>query len=84
MAGTLILADFDGLLLIDEPELHLHRQWQTQLMDALRSAAPHAQLWVATHADAPWDQAYSFERFFLAPAGDPRTSRPRLAAAQDD
>ena len=42
------------------------------LFDALTAMAPDAQLLIATHADAPWNQAFSFERFFLAPAGDPR------------
>ncbi len=82
MAGTLILGGFHGLLLIDEPELHLHREWQGQLMDVLSKMAPNAQLIVATHADAPWDQVYSFERFFLARPDDPRfmgrqAERPR-------
>jgi len=72
MAGTLLLSEFDGLLLVDEPELHLHREWQTQLVDALTTMAPGAQIIMATHADAPWDQVYSFERFFLARHGDPR------------
>ncbi len=72
LAGTLLLASFDGLLLIDEPELHLHREWQTRLLDVLTAMAPLAQLIIATHADAPWDQVLSFERFFLAPTGDPR------------
>lgn len=80
MAGTLLLSDFDGLLLIDEPELHLHREWQSKLMDALTAMAPRAQLVMATHADAPWDQAYSFERFFLARRGDPRRTDQRLRA----
>jgi ABC-type cobalamin/Fe3+-siderophores transport system ATPase subunit len=80
MAGTLLLADLNGLLLIDEPELHLHREWQTDLMDALTEMAPDAQLFVATHADAPWDQVYSFERFFLAGRGDPRGGNGRLRA----
>jgi len=80
MAGTLLLSDFDGLLLVDEPELHLHREWQTTLVDALKEMAPHAQLFVATHADAPWDQVYSFERFFLAARGDPRRGDARLRA----
>lgn len=74
MAGTLLLAGFDGILLVDEPELHLHREWQTPLLDALRAMAPSAQLIIATHADAPWDQAFSFERFFLASPADPRAS----------
>lgn len=74
LAGTLLLANFDGILIIDEPELHLHREWQTRLLDVLTAMAPHAQLIIATHADAPWDQVLSFERFFLAPPGDPRAS----------
>lgn len=74
IAGSLILSSFSGLLLIDEPELHLHREWQRQLLDVLSKTAPHAQLIVATHADAPWDQVYSFERFFLARPGDPRSN----------
>jgi predicted ATPase len=80
MAGTLLLSDFDGLLLVDEPELHLHREWQTQLVDALTTMAPCAQILIATHADAPWDQVYSFERFFLARPGDPRGGDRRLRA----
>lgn len=80
MAGTLLLSDFDGLLVVDEPELHLHREWQTQLVDALTTMAPRAQIFLATHADAPWDQVYSFERFFLARPGDPRGGDRRLRA----
>lgn len=80
MAGTLLLSDFDGLLLVDEPELHLHREWQTKLVDTLTAMAPGAQLLMATHADAPWDQVYSFERFFLARQGDPRSGDRHLRA----
>lgn len=75
LAGTLILAQFAGLLLIDEPELHLHREWQSQLIRALTAMAPEAQLIIATHADSPWDQVMSFERFFLARPGDPRAGQ---------
>lgn len=72
LAGTLLLGRHDGILLIDEPELHLHREWQGQLIKVLAAMAPAAQRIIATHADAPWDQVFSFERFFLAPPGDPR------------
>jgi energy-coupling factor transporter ATP-binding protein EcfA2 len=82
MAGTLLLCGFDGLLLVDEPELHLHREWQTQLVDTLMAMAPQAQLFMATHADAPWDQVYSFERFFLARRGDLRSSAGTSAPSQ--
>lgn len=75
IAGTLLLAEFDGIVLIDEPELHLHREWQTLLMNALTAMTPGSQLVVATHADAPWDQVLSFERFFLAPPDDLRAAQ---------
>ncbi len=74
-AGWIILNDFrGGLLVIDEPELHLHPQWQATILPALRELAPDAQFIVASHADAVWEQAYSFERFLLVPEGDPRAA----------
>jgi predicted ATP-dependent endonuclease of OLD family len=72
LAGTLITEDFRGLLLIDEPELHLHPQWQARLLPTLRKLAPEAQLIVATHSSYPWDQALPYQRVLLLPAGDPR------------
>lgn len=74
-AGSIILNDFKGgLLLIDEPELHLHPQWQATMLPALRTLAPDVQMIVASHSDAVWDQAYSFERFLLVENSDPRSS----------
>jgi hypothetical protein len=83
-ASSLITNDFKaGLLVIDEPELHLHPQWQATFLPALRDLAPDAQFIVASHADAVWEQAYSFERFLLVPETDPRsdTFRGRRVAA---
>jgi ABC-type cobalamin/Fe3+-siderophores transport system ATPase subunit len=72
LAGSLIIDEFQGMLVIDEPELHLHPQWQARLLPTLRSLAPDAQLIVATHSHFPWDQALPFQRLLLLPAGDPR------------
>jgi predicted ATPase len=72
LVGTLITAGFDGIVLIDEPELHLHPEWQARLLPALRAVVPTSQLILATHADPPWDQVFSFERVLLVPPGDPR------------
>lgn len=75
-AGWIVLNDFRaGMLLIDEPELHLHPQWQSAILPALRKLAPNVQMIVATHADAPWDQVMSFERRLLVPPTDPRHGR---------
>ncbi len=60
-----------GLLLIDEPELHLHASWQATILPALRELAPKVQILAATHSDAVWDQAG--ERFLLVDARDPRS-----------
>ena len=76
-AGWIALTGFDdGLLVIDEPELHLHPEWQAAILPALRELAPRAQFLVATHADAPWSRAFSWERALLVPSTDPR-SEPR-------
>lgn len=78
-AGTLVTEDFAGILLIDEPELHLHPEWASQIMRSLREIAPQAQIIAATHAAEPWDQAYPFERRLLGAPDD-----PRLLPAQAD
>jgi len=77
LIGTLITTEFAGIVLIDEPELHLHPEWQARLLPALRSVMPDSQFVLATHADPPWDQVYSFERLLLVPPGDPRYKRPQ-------
>jgi hypothetical protein len=74
MAVPFITKSFDGLLLIDEPELHLHPQWQGRILRALRVIIPDAQMIVASNADDPWDDAMSWERTLLVPKGDPRKS----------
>lgn len=88
-AGWIILQEFQGgVLLIDEPELHLHPQWQARFLPALRSLSPHTQFIVASHSDAVWEQAYGFERFLLVDQNDPRSSAWRqthpVAAEADE
>jgi predicted ATPase len=79
-AGWLVLNDFkDGLLLIDEPELHLHPQWQATILTALRELSPQGQFIVASHADPVWDQTPSYGRFLLVPETDPRSRAWREA-----
>ena len=42
--------DFNGVILIDELELHLHPEWQEKIVKVLTSAFPHAQFFASTHS----------------------------------
>lgn len=42
--------DFNGVILIDELDLHLHPEWQVKLIHILRKLVPNAQVIVATHS----------------------------------
>lgn len=42
--------DFDGIVLIDEIDLHLHPNWQSRLIEALKSIFPKIQFIVTTHS----------------------------------
>lgn len=42
--------DFDGIILIDEIEIHLHPEWQERIASILRSVFPKAQFIVSTHS----------------------------------
>lgn len=41
---------FDGIILIDEIDLHLHPTWQTQIIGSLVNIFPNAQFFVTTHS----------------------------------
>ncbi len=71
--GGLLRSKFDaGVLLIDEPELHLDPQWHRMMLRAIRLFLPRAQLIVSTHSPEVFDSVYSFQRKLLLPPGDPR------------
>jgi hypothetical protein len=62
----------EAVLLIDEPELHLHPAWHRTIMRALRVVLPQTQIICATHSPEVLDSVYSYERFTLLPFEDPR------------
>jgi energy-coupling factor transporter ATP-binding protein EcfA2 len=75
-AGALITEpDAAGIVLIDEPELHLDPQWHRALLRAISLLKPASQIIAATHSPEVFDSVRSFERHFLLPADDPR-ARP--------
>lgn len=72
-AGPLIFRDKPvEVVLIDEPEQHLHLQWHRLLLPALRELCPDAQFIVATHSEEILDSVLSYERFILVESDDPR------------
>ena len=42
--------DFDGIILIDEIEIHLHPEWQEKIISILKNVFPRAQFIVTTHS----------------------------------
>ena len=73
MIGSFVMdrTGFD-LVLVDEPELHLHPAWHRAIMRVLRRAAPGAQILCATHSEHILDAVYSHQRFTLLRESDPR------------
>lgn len=45
-----VLEETEGVVLIDEVDLHLHPQWQKRVLDDLTSIFPKVQFIVSTHA----------------------------------
>ncbi len=81
LAGGLIIDDFqEGIVIIDEPELHLDPQWHRQLLRALLHVKPNCQVLVATHSPEIFDSVRSFERHFLIPSDDPRAHSWKVPA----
>lgn len=42
--------DGEGIVLIDELELHLHPSWQSEAVDKLRKVFPNCQFFITTHS----------------------------------
>jgi predicted ATP-binding protein involved in virulence len=41
---------FDGVVLIDEIDLHLHPEWQKKILEIIKWLIPHAQIIITTHS----------------------------------
>jgi AAA domain, putative AbiEii toxin, Type IV TA system len=68
------------LVLIDEPERHLHVQWQRVIIPALQELTPTSQFVVATHSHEVMRSVTSDEVLYLLPRDDPRRPRPAAVA----
>lgn len=54
-----------SILIIDEPELHLHAKWQSILLYAIHQIFPNSQLFLATHSNEIHQSASTSELFEL-------------------
>ncbi|GAA2489827.1 hypothetical protein GCM10023100_44910 [Actinocorallia cavernae] len=73
------LASSGGILLVDEPEQHLHPSLQTTILEMVRDSSEGAQLWLSTHSpnlinSAPIDSIIS-----VAPANDSDNQAVRVS-----
>jgi predicted ATPase len=58
-----VLLAEDNLIIIDEPELSMHVDWQKQLVAAMRQVNPSAQLMLATHSPEIMADSHDSEIF---------------------
>lgn len=58
--------DFDGVVLIDEIDLHLHPTWQARLVQAMKEIFPKAQFIVTTHSPSILQSLEKYEIIALA------------------
>jgi predicted ATP-binding protein involved in virulence len=53
------------VLLMDEPELSLHVNWQQQLIDMIRGLNPNCQTIIATHSPSIFGEGWGDKLFFV-------------------
>lgn len=53
--------DFDGVIMIDEIDIHLHPQWQAKLVKVLKETFPNAQIIATTHSPSVLQNATADE-----------------------
>ncbi len=76
LMGQSIRKSYDNcLVLIDEPELHLHPSWHRAIIRVFKDIFDEAQIICATRSQEILDSVYSYERFTLLPENDLRTKR---------
>lgn len=53
--------DFNGIIMIDEIDIHLHPQWQAKLVKVLKETFPNAQIIATTHSPSVLQNATAEE-----------------------
>ena len=55
------VSDFNGIIMIDEIDIHLHPQWQAKLVKVLKETFPKAQIIATTHSPSVLQNAKTEE-----------------------
>ena len=58
---TIEAINFDGIIMIDEIDIHLHPQWQAKLVKVLKETFPKAQIIATTHSPSVLQNAQKEE-----------------------
>ncbi len=66
------IGDLQGIVLIDELDLHLHPRWQKELPSLLSDIFPQVQFWATTHSIVPFMGAPE-RSIFLRASRDEKT-----------
>ncbi len=66
LLANILLGDPEyKLILIDEPELHLHQQWRRMFIPAIRQVAPNAQIIAASHSEEIWNSVFDSQKCLM-------------------
>lgn len=66
LLANILLGDPEyKLILIDEPELHLHQQWRRMFIPAIRQVAPKAQIIAASHSEEIWNSVFDSQKCLM-------------------
>jgi AAA15 family ATPase/GTPase len=72
------VSEFEGIVLIDELDLHMHPKWQKNLPGLLSEIFPGIQFWVTTHSIVPFMNAPANSVFFTLTRTEEGANAARL------
>jgi len=76
--GPFAATNTDGIVLIDEVDMHLHPAWQQTVLTSLLEAFPRIQFIVTTHSPQVLTSVDSESIRIIEKESDPETGRPRF------
>lgn len=81
-SGTKDVHSFEGVILIDEIDLHLHPKWQGKLIEIFRWLVPNAQIIATTHSPHIIQMAFPDEVIALGISEEGQVFRREVASSE--